>query len=129
YADTMALIARHGVPKAGLLLHCFTGEPASLREVLAMGAHVSLGGAVTFRNARKLLAIAESVPDDRLMVETDCPYMAPEPMRGGRNDSRNLIHVVAKIAEIRGASAEGVARLTHDNAVRFYGIRLGGGAA
>ena len=85
-----------------------------------MGYYIGVGGVVTFKNARKLVETVEAIPLDRILLETDCPYMAPEPHRGTRNDSSNLRYVVDKIAEIRGITAEEVEAVTRENAFRLF---------
>ena len=81
-----------------------------------------MGGALTFKNARKLPEVVEMCPMDRIVIETDCPYMAPVPFRGKRNDSSYLSYVCSKIAEIKGISAEEVERITYENALKVYHI-------
>ena len=87
-----------------------------------MGWYISFTGVVTFRNARRALEVIERMPGDRIMLETDCPYLAPEPMRGRRNSSLYLPYIAKKIADIRGVSLEDAAGLTMENGLRFYGI-------
>ncbi len=88
----------------------------------ALGMYVGIGGVLTFRNARKLAEAAEAIPMDRIVLETDCPYMAPEPHRGTRNDPRNLRYVVRKLADIKKLPPEEVVRITTENAMRVYRI-------
>ncbi len=104
------------------VFHCFSGSPEMGRELLKRGWYLSFTGAITFKNARKALELLAEMPLDRIMLETDCPYLAPEPHRGKRNDSRYLPFIAAKIAEVRGMTAEEVARATTENAKRFFGI-------
>ena len=87
-----------------------------------MGWYVSFSGTVTFTNARKVADAAAAMPHDRVLIETDCPYLAPHPHRGTLNHSMNLRYIVAKLAELWGISADEVARITKENAIRFFGI-------
>jgi len=120
---TDILRARH---KAGrlprCLLHCYSGSWESAKTYLSMGCYISLSGSVTFKNAPKLHEVAANVPLDRLLVETDCPYLAPEPMRGRRNEPSFVAHTARRIAELRGMNPEELAEATTQNAKRFYGI-------
>ncbi|MDL2288113.1 TatD family hydrolase [Oscillospiraceae bacterium OttesenSCG-928-F05] len=102
--------------------HCFSGSLEHAKRILALGWMISFTGVITFKNARKFPEIIGAIPPDRIMIETDAPYMAPEPHRGHRNDSGYLVHVAEKIAEIYGCSAEEVAELTYQNGKRFFGI-------
>lgn len=85
-----------------------------------MGYFIGVGGVLTFKNARKLVQTVEAIPMERILLETDCPYMAPEPHRGSRNSSLNLPYVVAKIAELKGITTEEVERITEENAYRLF---------
>jgi len=120
HGDTMDIL-REFRPKG--LMHCFSGSVEMMREVMKLGMYVSLGGTVTFKNARHSVDCAREVPLDRLLLETDAPYLSPVPFRGKRNDSRNIKYVAEKIAEIRGMSAEEILEITCENAKRFYGIK------
>lgn len=102
--------------------HCYSGSPEMAKELLALGWYLGFTGVVTFKNARKTLETLEICPLDKILIETDCPYLAPEPNRGRRNDSRNLKFVVRRIAEIKGLSEERVAEITMANGKRLYGI-------
>ena len=120
HGDTMELIRRYR-PKG--LMHCFSGSVELMREVIKLGMSISLGGVVKFKNARHSVECAAEVPLDRLLLETDAPYMAPVPFRGKRNDSRKIIYAAEKIAEIRGMTADEILYITADNARRLYNIK------
>ena len=102
------------------LLHCYTGGQALADGVLAMGGYISFAGIITFRNADDIRAIAKAAPLDRLIVETDCPYLAPVPMRGRRNEPAFVVHVAEKLAEIRGAGMSVIAAATTENFFRLF---------
>ncbi len=119
HGDTMDLL-REFKPKG--LLHCYSGSKEMLREVLKLGMYISLGGVVTFKNARVPLEAAREVPLDKLLLETDAPYMAPTPMRGKRNDSSLIPYIAEKIAEIKGIDTQKLIDITTENAMRMYGI-------
>ena len=90
------------------------------KELIRRGWYIGFTGVVTFKNARKVVEVAEKIPLDRILIETDCPYMAPEPFRGRRNDPSLVPFVAKKIAEIRGISAEEAAAATEENAKRLF---------
>ncbi len=119
HGDTIELLRKYK-PKG--LMHCFSGSVELMREVIRLGMSISLGGVVTFKNARHSVDCAKEVPDDRLLLETDSPYMSPVPLRGKRNDSRNIVYIAEKIAEIRGMDAQKLLDITSENAKRLYGI-------
>ena len=119
HGDTMDIL-REFKPKG--LLHCFSGSVEMMREVMKLGLYISLGGTVTFKNARHSVDCAREVPLDRLILETDAPYLSPVPFRGKRNDSRNIKYVAEKIAEIRGMTTDEILEITMANAKRLYGI-------
>lgn len=104
------------------VFHCFSGSWETARIILDMGWYLSFTGVITFKNARKALEVIENMPTDRLMIETDSPYLAPEPMRGKRNSSLFLPYIAQKVAEVRGISPEEAAALTMENGLRFFGI-------
>ena len=95
------------------------------REILDMGLYIGIGGVVTFKNARKMVDVVKSMPLERLLIETDCPYLAPTPHRGKRNSSLYLPLVIEKISEIRGISPKEVEEITYNNAMEFYGLSDG----
>ena len=119
HADTMDLLKKYN-PKG--VLHCYSGSVEMAKEVLKMGMYIGLGGAVTFKNAVKPVEVAQMIPFDRLLLETDCPYMAPVPMRGKRNNSAYISYVAEKIAEIKNMTFDDVAKITKENAKRFFNI-------
>ena len=120
HGDVMALVRKYQ-PKG--LMHCYSGSVEMLKEVLKLGMSISLGGTVTFKNARVPVEVAAAVPLDRLLLETDAPYLSPVPYRGKRNDSTNIAYTAARIAEIRGMDAQELIDLTTENAKRLYGIK------
>ena len=119
HGDVMEKL-RYYKPKG--LLHCFSGSVEMLKEVLKLGMSISLGGTVTYKNARVPVEVAQFVPLDRLLLETDSPYLSPVPQRGKRNDSSNIIFTASKIAEIKGMSTQKLLDITAENACRLYGI-------
>jgi len=109
-------------PEVKGVFHCFSGSAEYARELVKRGWYISFTGSVTFKNASKILLAAKAVPDDRIMIETDSPYLAPEPYRGRRNDSSMLRRICASLAELRGTTPEAFAELTLENGKRFFGI-------
>ena len=119
--DTIKILGEHkGV---GGIIHCFSGSKESAKILLDMGFYISFAGPVTFKNARRLTEAAEIVPLSRLLIETDSPYLSPEPHRGERNDPSNVSFVAKKIAEIKGISFSEVAKATMENAKNVYRIK------
>ena len=102
------------------VLHCFTGGPELARRGLALGGYVSFSGVVTFKNSEALRDIAREVPLDRLLVETDAPYLAPEPLRGRTNEPANVVHTAARLAAVRGVGEAEIAAATTDNFFRLF---------
>ena len=120
HADSLAVVREF--PRVRGVFHCFSGSAEMARELVKLGWMVSFTGVLTYKNARKAVEAAQAVPLDRIMIETDSPYMAPVPHRGKRNDSGYVRHVCEKLAEIKGISFEECARITLENGKRFYGI-------
>ena len=120
HADTMRILKKY-TPKK-VLLHCYSGSKEMLKEVMKLGAFISMGGVVTFKNARVPVEVAEAVPVDRLLLETDCPYLAPVPFRGKRNSSEKIAFTAEKIAEIKGMDTQNLIDITTRNAVEFFSI-------
>ena len=104
------------------IIHCFSGSAETAKEYLRMGFYISFAGPLTFKKSVHLQAACQAVPLDRLLIETDSPYLAPEPMRGHRNTPANVRYVCEKAAELHGISAEEMARITYENAMRVYRI-------
>lgn len=120
--DTLDIIKETKAYEVGGVIHCFSYGPELAREYVNMGYYIGVGGVVTFKNGRKLKEVVESTPLERIVLETDCPYLAPVPFRGKRNDSTKLIYVVDEIAQIKGVSKEEVMNITMDNALKMYRI-------
>ena len=110
-------------PTVGGVFHCYSGSAEMAKELVKRGWYIGFTGVLTFKNARKAIEVASSIPRDRIVIETDCPYMAPVPFRGKRNDPGKVVHMAAKLGEIWGVSTEGAARITLENGKRLY--RLG----
>ena len=104
------------------VFHCFSGSWETARIILDFGWYISFTGVITFKNAKRALEVIEKMPTERIMLETDCPYMAPDPMRGRRNSSLYLPYIAEKVAALRGMAIEEVAVLTTENGKRFFGI-------
>ena len=125
-ADCLALLqtqarAHRLLPSPGVF-HCFSGSPETAMILLAMGFYLGVDGPITFKNARKTLEVIRLCPQDRLLIETDSPYLTPVPHRGQRNEPAYLPLIGAKVAEIWGISPSEVARITHENAMRLFGL-------
>ncbi len=117
HGDTLDLLRRYR-PKG--VLHCFSGSVEMAREVLSLGLYIGLGGVVTFKNARHAVEVAQQIPLDRLVLETDAPYMAPEPFRGRRCDASMIPLVAEKIAQLRGLSTQAVLTAAAENTRTVY---------
>ena len=124
HKDILDIVKAEKGYNAGGVFHCFTGSVEMAKEVLDMGFYIALGGAVTFKNAKRPVDVANYVPIDRLIVETDSPYMAPVPYRGKRNDSGYLSEIIQKISEIRNTDFNDIAMNTTQNANRLFGLNL-----
>lgn len=119
HEDTMQLLRRYR-PQG--VLHCFSGSVEMMKEAVSLGLYIGLGGAVTFKNARKPVEVAKAVPLDRLLLETDCPYMAPVPYRGKRCDSTMITQTAAVIAALREISSEALLEQTKQNVHTLFGL-------
>lgn len=117
HADTLTLLTKY---KPRGILHCFSGSLEMAEQLIAIGMYIGMGGAVTFKNARKPLEVAASIPIERLVLETDSPYMTPEPFRGRRCDSSLITYSAARIAEARGMRIDDLLSVTADNARRLF---------
>ncbi|WP_080062996.1 TatD family hydrolase [Ruminiclostridium hungatei] len=123
HEDTVNILKKTDVKQVGGIFHCFTGSAQMAMDMLKLNLYIAVGGPVTFKNARKTIEVVEAVPLEKLLVETDCPYLSPEPYRGKRNNSGYLVHVIRKIAEIKGISESEVAETTLKNAKTVFGLR------
>lgn len=119
-ADTMQVMKEAHAEEIPGVIHCYSYSPEMAFEFIKMGYYIGVGGVVTFKNAKKLKETVEQIPLECILLETDCPYMAPEPNRGKRNDSRNLSYVAAKIAELKQVTVEEVEAVTWQNAMNLY---------
>ena len=119
--DMLEILKNHKIEN-GFVMHCFSSSTEILKEVLKLGAYVSIAGPVTFKNARSLIDVAKLVPEDKLLIETDAPYLAPEPFRGKRNEAAYVVSTAQKIADLRECSLEKIAEITTRNAREFYRI-------
>ncbi len=109
-------------PEVTGVFHCYSGSAEMAKWLIKKGWYIGFTGVLTFKNARKAVEVASAIPLDRIVLETDCPYMAPEPFRGRRNDPGKLCRMAEKLAEIRGLSVEEIHRITLENGKRLYGI-------
>ncbi len=120
HGDTLRILGASGIRRG--VLHCFSGDLQTAEEAMAMGLYISIAGPVTFRKSAKLREVAAKVPDDYLLLETDAPYLAPEPRRGRRNEPAYLRYTAAEVAALRGLGQDDVARITTLNARRLFGL-------
>ncbi len=120
HGDTLEILQREK-PKG--VLHAFSGSVEMMREVTKLGMYIGIGGAVTFKNARKVPDVAASAPLNRLLTETDAPYMTPEPFRGRRNDSTKIPYIAQTVAALRGITAEQYLRATVQNALTLFSLK------
>ena len=113
-------ILRKMQPKG--VVHCFSGSKEMAREIIKIGMYIGLNGVATFKNARKSLEVVKEIPLERLVLETDCPYLAPEPHRGKRNDSSYIPYIAMRIGEVLNMDAQEILNITTQNAKRLYGL-------
>lgn len=119
-ADTLEAVRKAHSPELRGVIHCFSYTPEFAKAYLDMGYYIGIGGVVTFKNAKKLKEVVKMLPLDRILLETDCPYLTPEPHRGKRNSSLNLPYVAEAIAQLKGIEAEEIIRITNENAKSLY---------
>jgi TatD DNase family protein len=122
--ETLAILAEERARDVGGVMHCFSGDVPIARRCLDLGLFISLAGPVTYKNARALPEVARFVPDDRLVVETDCPYLPPTPHRGKRNEPAYVALTAAFVAELRGVTPGALGATVTDNATTLFGITL-----
>ena len=118
--DTIRLLKEHDAGSTGFVLHCFTGDKKMAQDALDLGGYLSFSGIVTFKNATQIQEVASWVPSDRYLVETDCPYLAPIPFRGKRNEPSYVRYVARKVAFLRGETLEKVAEDSTQNFFRLF---------
>ena len=119
HGDTLDIL-RETKPKG--VVHCFSGSKEMAREIIKLGMYIGLNGVVTFNNARKSLEVAKEIPIERLVLETDCPYLAPTPMRSKRNDSHYIPYIAEKIASLLDMDAQELLNITNENAKKLYNL-------
>jgi len=122
HEETLAILAEERVGETGGVMHCFSGDTAIARRCLDLGLLISLAGPLTYPKARALPDVATFVPGDRLVVETDCPFLPPQPYRGKRNEPAYLAITAARVAELRGEPLETLAARTSENAAKLFGL-------
>lgn len=122
HEDCLNILKKHDIKRIGGVMHCYSGSGEMAKDFLALGMCFGFGGTVTFKNAKKVQKAAEEIPLDKILLETDCPYLAPEPHRGERNSSLLMHYVAEKIAEIKGVSIFETEEITCENAKRLYRI-------
>ena len=121
HADCLEAVKQH--PGLRGVFHCYSGSAEMAAELLKAGWYLGFDGPVTYKNARKAIEVLQICPLDRILVETDSPYLPPVPMRGRRNDPGNLPYICARIGEVKGLSAEEVARITRENGCRLFNVK------
>lgn len=118
--DTIRILEEENATEAGVVLHCFTESWEMAEQALAMGCYISFSGIITFKNAGSLREVVKQVPIESMLIETDCPYLAPEPFRGKQNEPALVRYVAEKIAELKQLSLEDVANITTSNYYRLF---------
>jgi len=121
--DTLRILAEENASKAGAIMHCFVEDLATAEKALDMGFYISFSGIVTFKNAKSIQEVAKAMPDDRILIETDSPYLAPVPMRGKKNQPAYVAYVAEFLAELRGTSVEHIAAVTRENYYRLFNLK------
>ena len=124
YAEVLGVLKEERAHEVGGIMHCFSGDAEFARVCLDLGFLISIAGPVTYPSARKLSEVVRTVPRDGLVLETDCPYLPPQPYRGKRNEPAHLTHVAARVAELLGLGLDVIAETTTTNACRLFGLPL-----
>ena len=120
--DTLSIMKEEGAENIGGILHCFTESLEMAQAAIEMGFYISFSGIVTFKNAQELRDVAKMLPDDRILIETDSPYLAPVPHRGKQNQPAYVVEVANHLASIRGQSVEHIAKITSENFDRLFNL-------
>lgn len=123
HKDCMDILRAHNISEVGGVFHCYAGSVEMAKEILGWGMYIAFGGSLTFKKSVKPKEVAAYVPLDRIVIETDCPYLTPEPHRGKRNSSLYIHYVAEKLAEIKGISVEAVENATFENAKKLFNIQ------
>lgn len=118
--DVVTILKEEGAEEVGGIMHCFTGSAEVARQCMDMNFYISFGGPVTFKNAKKPKEVAKEIPNDRLLIETDCPFLTPQPFRGKRNEPSYVKYVAEQLAELKGLTYEEIASITTENAKRLF---------
>ncbi len=118
--DVVTILKEEGAEEVGGIMHCFTGSAEVARQCIDMNFYISFGGPVTFKNAKKPKEVAKEIPNDRLLIETDCPFLTPHPFRGKRNEPSYVKYVAEQLAELKGLTYEEIASITTENAKRLF---------
>ncbi|MGC8658371.1 MAG: TatD family hydrolase [Desulfomonilaceae bacterium] len=124
YEEGLGILEKFGPYPSGGVIHCFSGNESDVKRFVDLGFYVSIPGTVTYKKNDKLRSIVGALPDDRILIETDCPFLSPEPLRGKDNEPANIVYTARKVAEIRGTSLEVLGSLTSSNAIRLFGLSL-----
>ena len=119
--DTLEILKKHPVIKKGVF-HCCPLNKELVKEALKLGYYISFAGPITFKNSKNADEIIAMTQDNKILIETDSPYLSPEPLRGKRNDPRNVKYMAEKIANIKGYTLEQVAKITYENTCKIYGL-------
>ncbi|MBO1004467.1 TatD family hydrolase [Pseudogracilibacillus auburnensis] len=122
-SDVIAILQEEDAQTVGGIMHCFSGSVSEMQDCLQLNFYISLGGPVTFKNAKELKEVAKVAPLDRLLIETDAPYLAPHPNRGKRNEPAYVTFVAKQIAELKNMEYEEICQITTNNALKFFGIK------
>lgn len=123
HGDLFNICRRENAGEFGGIMHCFSGSWELAKEAMRMGFMISVGGPLTFKNSRQLPEVVKNIPLDYLLLETDSPYLSPEPYRGKTNEPKNVFFVAERVAQIRGVEVEEIAHITTENAQKFYKIK------
>ncbi|MCF6139578.1 TatD family hydrolase [Pseudalkalibacillus berkeleyi] len=120
--DVVTILEEEDASEVGGIMHCYSGSLEIAKRCMDMNFYISFGGPVTFKNAKRPKEVATEIPMDRLLIETDCPFLSPHPLRGKRNESSYVKYIAEQIADLKGISIEELAQKTSDNAFRLFGI-------
>lgn len=124
YREGLDLLERTAPFPEGGVVHCFSGGRDDLDRILSLGFHISIPGTITYKNNDSLRDLVRRIPQDRLLLETDCPFLSPEPLRGKTNEPAHIIHTAKRTAQVRGVSLDDLARTTTENASRLFGLEI-----